>query len=167
MAAGLRSRPSQKSKRALPGSFPVANRITVTTHCDDKSLVKPAQTFLRPVAAACLLLAGLGAGCSSTREAPRLARTWTEAEIAVSNLTPYPWRIALRPKEGEPKLVQVQPRETFAIVLAGGDYSVEQTLVSGQSAAPTTRNFSARFEPGERYRWSLATLLASDEAAAP
>ncbi len=127
----------------------------------------------RPAAAACAraacLLAVVGfAGCAGTPEAPRLAKARTEAEIAVTNLTPYPWRIALRPAAGmEPKLVQVQPRETFAVVLAGGDYQVEQTLIAGDRDAPTSRNFQARFEAGERYRWSLATLLSADDTVAP
>lgn len=118
--------------------------------------------------AACLLALAALAGCAGRPEAPRLAKMRTEAEIAVTNLTPYPWRIALRPAAGmEPKLVQVQPRETFAVVLAGGDYQVEQTLIGGERESPTSRNFQARFEAGERYRWSLATLLSADDTAAP
>lgn len=128
-------------------------------------MVMRAPIFLSLVALAGVLLAGLGAGCSSTREPPRLARSWNEAEIAVTNLTPYPWRVALTPKEGEARTVQVQPRETLAVVVPGGDYRVEQTLLSA-SAVPS-RTFQARFEAGERYRWSLATLLAADETVTP
>jgi hypothetical protein len=117
---------------------------------------------------ACLLIALAGGGCSTLPEAPTLATDQREAEIAVTNLTPFPWRIALRTAQGAAvKTVNVQPRESFAVVVAGGDYVVEQTLVTADPAAGTTRNFSARFEPGERYRWSLATLLSSEGPASP
>ncbi len=117
---------------------------------------------------ACLLVGLVLAGCVSKPEAPRLAVGWKEAEIAVTNLTPYPWRIALRsPAGADIKTVQVQPRETFAVVVEGGDYVVEQTLVAADPTVGTTRNFAARFEAGERYRWSLATLLSSETAPSP
>ncbi len=107
-------------------------------------------------------------GCTTTPETPRLAMTWREAEVAVSNLTPYPWRIALRSPQGaEVKTVEVRPRESLAVVVAGGEYVIEQTLVATDPAVATTRNFSARFEAGERYRWSLATLLSAEDVVAP
>lgn len=113
------------------------------------------------------LMAGFTA-CSTTGEAPRLALRGNDAEIAVNNLTPYPWRIALRSPQGaEVKTVQVQPRESFAVVVTGGDYVIEQALVAADPTVASTRNFNARFEPGERYRWSLATLLSSEAAESP
>jgi len=115
-----------------------------------------------------LLVAIGGAGCSTPSEIPALAKGRQEAEIAVTNLTPYPWRIALRTPQGaDVKTVNVQPRESFAVVVTGGDYVVEQTLVAADAAAGASRNFSARFEPGERYRWSLATLLSTEEPVLP
>lgn len=120
-------------------------------------------------------LAGLGAawllclvGCSTAPETPRLATTWREAEVAVSNLTPYPWRLALRSPQGaEVKTVEVRPRESLAVVVAGGEYVIEQTLVAPDPAVAKSRSFTARFEAGERYRWSLATLLSAEEVVAP
>lgn len=113
------------------------------------------------------LLLGL-AGCTTAPETPRLANTWREAEVAVSNLTPYPWRIALRSPQGaEVKTVDVRPRESLAVVVAGGEYVIEQTLVATDPAVATSRNFTARFEAGERYRWSLATLLSAEEVVTP
>src|SRR5688572_2054642 len=88
----------------------------------------------------CLLIGIGGTGCSTTPETPTLARARSEAEIAVTNLTPYPWRIALRTPQGaDVKTVNVQPRESFAVVITGGDYLVEQTLVTTDPAAGTTR----------------------------
>jgi hypothetical protein len=114
-----------------------------------------------------LVLAIIAGGCATPRTAVLATGRW-DAEIAVTNLTPYPWRIALRTLQGaEVKTVNVQPRESFAVVIAGGDYEVVQTVIAADTVASDTRNFSARFEAGERYRWSLATLLSSEDAITP
>lgn len=129
------------------------------------------RSFLRrlPAVRVAAVLLALGAGgCATSSEGPRLGSKWRDAEIAVSNLTPYPWRIALRSAESaEPKLVQVQPRESFAVVVAGGDYQIEQALVATDPTVAMSRSFNARFEAGERYEWNLATLLSAETPVAP
>lgn len=90
------------------------------------------------------------------------------AEIVVTNLTPSPWRLALRsPKASDAIRVEIKPRETFTMTLPGDVYVVEQTIIPLIPTETTTRQFTAKFEIGERYRWSLATLLATEDVAAP
>jgi hypothetical protein len=114
------------------------------------------------------LLTLLTAGCYTTQETPRLARDWREAEVAVANLTAHAWRIALRSPQGEEvKTVEIRPRESVALVVAGGDYTIEQTLFAPAPVGTTVRRFPGRFEAGERYHWTLATLLSAEEALAP
>jgi hypothetical protein len=115
------------------------------------------------------LLALMGiTGCASAPPTAGLARHWRDAEIAVTNLTPHSWRIALRTALGaDVKTVEVKPREAIAMVMPGGDYVVEQVLLALDPAEATKRNFSARFEAGQHYHWSLATLLSAEEPVAP
>lgn len=123
---------------------------------------------LASIVASCILLALGAGGCATEPAASSLATSRRQAEIAVTNLTPHAWRIALRSPQGaDIKTVEVKPRESLAMVVDGGSYVVEQTLVTADSAAGEKRNFNARFEPGERYRWSLATLLTAEEPVAP
>lgn len=121
-----------------------------------------------PGIAVLTLLTLLTAGCYTTHETPRLARDWREAEIAVSNLTAHPWRIALHSPQGEAvKTVEIRPREAVALVVAGGDYTIEQTLFAPAPVGTTVRRFPGRLEPGERYHWTLATLLSAEETLTP
>lgn len=123
------------------------------------------------IVAGALALALAGAGCASAPKvlapvaAPRLA------QIAIANLTDYTWAIEARPAPGATvQHWQVAPRATLEIALAGGDYVFAQTIVSpAASVGAATRRVSATFEAGERYEWSLATLLSAprDEAPAP
>lgn len=108
------------------------------------------------------------AGCSTTNETPRLTRDWREAEIAVSNLTAHAWRIVLHSPQGEAvKTVEIRPREAVALVVAGGDYTIEQTLFAPAPVGTTVRRFPGRLEAGERYDWTLATLLSAEEVVTP
>lgn len=121
-----------------------------------------------PGFAVLMLLTLLIAGCTTAPETPRLARDWREAEIAVSNLTAHAWRIALRSPQGEEvKSVEIRPRESVALVVAGGDYSIEQTLFAPAPVGTTVRRFPGRLEAGERYHWTLATLLSAEETPTP
>jgi hypothetical protein len=107
-------------------------------------------------------------GCSTAPPTPSLATRRNDAEIAVTNLTPHAWRIVLRSPQGaDVKTVDVKPRESLALVVTGGEYVVEQTLMAAGPTETTNRNFNAHFEPGEKYRWSLATLLSAEEPTAP
>ncbi|MBL9209632.1 MAG: hypothetical protein JNL92_04140 [Opitutaceae bacterium] len=124
---------------------------------------------LRSIPAALVLLLGLAvSGCSTAPEVPRLATDWRDAEIAVSNLTAHAWRIALRAPTGEEvKAIEIRPRESLALVVAGGEYTIEQTLFAPAPVGATTRRFPGRLVSGERYQWTLATLLSAEEAVTP
>lgn len=116
-----------------------------------------------------VLLIGLAvSACSTAPEIPRLATRRSDAEVAVSNLTAHAWRIALRSPTGEEvKTIEIRPRESLALVVAGGDYTIEQTLFAPAPVGTTTRQFPGRLESGERYQWTLATLLSAEEAVTP
>jgi hypothetical protein len=150
-----------------------AGSVSEAAGCADNERVKSAHPLFRRSGACCLLLAGLGiaaagAGCATTAETRALAKDGREAEIAVTNLTAYPWRIAVRTLHGaDVKTVSVQPRESFAMVIPGDEYEVEQTLLASPTTGGGIRTFTARFEPGQHYRWSLATLLSNDDSGAP
>lgn len=105
-------------------------------------------------------------GCAS---APTVAVTAPNhaAQIAIANLTDYAWNVTARPAAGGKALVwPVAPRGSVEIELAGGDYIFEQAIVGGSApVAAAKREFPIRFEPAERYEWSLSTLLSADSAA--
>lgn len=130
------------------------------------------STFLRRLGPAgffaLLLGAGALSGCATAPIDGRAALPPGNAEIVVTNLTASPWRLALRsPKASDAIRVEIKPRETFTMTLPGDVYVVEQTIVPLVPTETTTRQFTAKFEIGERYRWSLATLLATDDVVAP
>lgn len=115
-----------------------------------------------------LLLSGVVAGCVSAPTGNKLALPAGHAEISVTNLSPHLWQLALRaPQASDAIRVDVKPRETFAVTMPGGEYVVEQTLMAVGFSTPSKREFTARFEAGERYRWDLATLLTTEDGSAP
>lgn len=91
------------------------------------------------------------------------------ARLAVVNLTPHVWRIAVSASAGgEPRVLQVEGHATVELELTGGDYHIEQTLLTTSAQGGATRVFPAAFEAGQAYRWPLATLgSVSDESEAP
>ena len=112
------------------------------------------RRFIAPLWAALAL-----AGCATLPDvvtpppAPALAR------LAVVNLTPHVWRIAVSAMAGgEPRVVQVEGHATVELELTGGDYRIEQTLLAASGQDGATRAFPAAFEAGQAYRWPLATL---------
>jgi hypothetical protein len=107
-------------------------------------------------------------GCASAPAANKLALPPGHAEISVTNLSPHLWQLALRaPQASDAIRVEVKPRETFAVTMPGGDYVVEQTLLAVGRTTSATRQFTARFDAGERYRWDLATLLTTEGSSVP
>ncbi len=88
------------------------------------------------------------------------------ARLAVVNLTPYPWAIAVAPAAGgDARLVRIEPRGNADLDLPGGDYRIEQALISTPARPETVRQFPARFDAGQTYRWPLATLSSEADGA--
>jgi hypothetical protein len=166
------SREARKSRTGRPSFAGAGRGSEAGRNADTWGVSCPPPLYARlrsiPVLVVFSVL-GLGfAGCSTAPEVPRLSADWRDAEIAVSNLTAHPWRIALRSPQGEEvKAVDIRPRESLAVVVAGGDYTIEQTLFAPPPLGATTRRFPGRLESGERYQWTLATLLSAEEAATP
>ena len=110
------------------------------------------RRFIAPLWAA-LALAGCATLPDVVTPPPALAR------LAVVNLTPHVWRIAVSATTGgEPRVVQVEGHATIELELTGGDYRIEQTLLAALGQSGATREFPAAFEAGQAYRWPLATL---------
>ena len=120
------------------------------------------RSFLRSGWAA---LGGLGwclatAGCISPRPPPA-AIPPVVARLLVENLTDYEWHIAVAAAIGpETREARVAARSSIEVTLAGGDYVIEQTVVTGIAGGGLARRLPARLEPGQTYRWRLGTLLS-------
>lgn len=85
--------------------------------------------------------------------------------MVLRNISPHRWKVTFRPvMQVTPLVVQVAPRATDELSLAGGEYQIEQAVESGGADRPAPRTFSMRLEPGGRYRWVLATLLTAEGA---
>lgn len=165
-------REARKSRPAAAGYFPGGRHSEVARTADTEGVPSKPTPFpptrSLPGLAVLLLLTLLTAGCQTAQVTPRLTRDWREAEIAVSNLTAHAWRIALHSPQGEAvKTVEIRPREAVALVVAGGEYTIEQTLFAPAPVGTTVRRFPGRLEAGERYHWTLATLLSAEEVLAP
>ena len=104
------------------------------------------------------------AGCTTTQQhGPSSAVT--RAQLHITNLTPYTWSVVAS-RDGAP--VQSTQVGKFAIIdlsLTEGDYEIEQTLLDAPLATVPARRFAVRFESGESYQWSLATLQSATEGA--
>lgn len=98
------------------------------------------------------------AGCATLPDVVTPPPAPAPARLAVVNLTPHVWRIAVSATAGgEPRVVQVEGHAMIELELAGGDYRIEQTLLAA-SGGGATRAFPATLEAGQAYRWPLATL---------
>lgn len=110
------------------------------------------------------------AGCATSPGLVAPSSVPATARLAVVNLTPHVWRIAVSsPSGGEPRVMQVEGHATVELELTGGDYRIEQTLLTASAQGGATRVFPAAFEAGQAYRWPLATLgsMADDSEAQP
>jgi hypothetical protein len=117
------------------------------------------------VLSGCLLLGGCGSPAPISKNTER-----QPAHLVVMNLTDYRWRITIARLPAPPTAdFQVEARESRSIDLAGGEYTIRQTVLSEGAASELSRELPAKFESGENYRWRLATLLseAADPAPSP
>jgi hypothetical protein len=89
------------------------------------------------------------------------------ARLLVENLTDYEWDVAVAATAGtEVCSARVPARGSIALNLAGGDYVIEQTARLERARPALVRKAPARLEPGQTYRWRLATLLSSPAGGA-
>ncbi|HEY4248946.1 MAG TPA: hypothetical protein VGM64_19130 [Lacunisphaera sp.] len=126
------------------------------------SLFHPIAFSLRglcPVFAFVFLLAGCAA--------PDLAPVKTPAppaHLVVINQTDYEWRVTVHRVSGESvRELRVLARASETIDVAGGDYVIEQTMLPTAGAPELSRAIPSRLEPGQTYRWRLATLLSESK----
>lgn len=102
----------------------------------------------------------LVAGCAGPAVAPVKVPP-APAHLVVINQTDYEWRLTIDRASGElVRTVRVLARVSETIDVSGGDYVIEQTMLPTASAPELSRKISSRFEPGQTYRWRLATLLS-------
>ncbi len=131
------------------------------------AIVRPAQTSpFQPVA---FYLRGLALGfalefflvsCAAPELSPVKAPS-PPAHLVVINQTDYEWRLAINRASDEPvRNVEVVARASQTLDLPGGDYVIEQTMLPTAAAPELSRKISSRLEPGQTYRWRLATLLS-------
>ena len=110
------------------------------------------------------LVAALGlAGCA-TAPTPVMTPAAAKAHLSIVNLTNYAWRLTLTaPRSDEARDVRVEPRSSVELELAGGDYQIEQAMLTSPDSPESVRRFPARLDAGQTYRWPLATLMAGAE----
>lgn len=86
------------------------------------------------------------------------------ARVQLVNQSDYGWRISAQSSAGGAPLIWlVAKRETRELTLPGGDYQIEQTMVSDPSAADAPRRFTCTLEAAQTYRWRLTTMLSAPE----
>ncbi len=114
-------------------------------------------------------LAGLLAmgGCAAVPPSPPAVVPAPVAHLRLINQTNYDWRITLTNTSGKETVASpVPPRAAVPLELAGGDYVIEQVIISPTATPGLTRRIPARLEPGQTYHWRLDTLL-SDSSGDP
>jgi len=109
-----------------------------------------------PVALVLLLAA---AGCGRVPKPP--AGAVSLAHCVIVNLVDCEWRIAIAPVAGgEARALHLAARASQAVDLPGGDYMIEQTLLTADAGNDSSRLFSMRI--GSRTDVPLESCNASD-----
>ena len=105
-------------------------------------------------------------GCAAPAPLP-VKEASLPARLEVINETDYEWTITTTHASGEPAIdSRLRARATLALDLRSGDYRIEQKQVALPDSPPSelSRKISLRVEPGQAYRWRLATLLSEPAA---
>ena len=114
------------------------------------------------VASVALTASALLAGCGSAPVAPAARpSTPASARLEITNTTDHVWEVKLATAEGtEVGRTRVAARGQATLSVPGGVYVVTQSVLASSGRPGGSRSFPAELEPGEVYRWPLATLLA-------
>jgi hypothetical protein len=109
---------------------------------------------LSSAAAAIALMLG---GCTIPAPAPV-----ERAQLSFENLTEFHWEIqGWADPRAEPYVWRVTPKTSLQVQVPAGDWTFEQAVLPN---GPKRRT-GAHLQPGESYRWPLATLLSGTEPA--
>ena len=116
-----------------------------------------------------VLLAGGVGGCASGVAEPRVAATAVASQpvrLTITNEATRAWQLSFLDLDGfEVRQVRLQAREEATVELAGGEYTLEQSLLAASGARESVRRFPLRLKAGGTYNWTLATLLTDATAA--
>jgi hypothetical protein len=67
---------------------------------------------------------------------------------------------------GETRIWQMAGAASLKVDIPAGEYTVDQTMLVENPGPEARRSFPMRIEPGQTYRWRLATLLSGGSAEA-
>jgi len=133
---------------------------------------KPAPKLGR-LTLVCLCLLGVGAvffwvRCAGTNQA-LAGKVPVDASAAAAHLTIVndsncEWRIVITPAlGGEVQTWKLPVAKSQEAVLPGGDYVVDQTMLTVAISTVQTRRFPMKLDAGQAYRWRLVTVLSGDD----
>lgn len=95
-------------------------------------------------------------GCTKAAPHPSPAAT---AHVVVVNLSDCVWQITLTARGSvQSRVSQLPSRASRESDLPGGDYAIEQAIVTENAGLGATRRFNLHLDVGQTYRWRLATL---------
>ena len=98
-----------------------------------------------------------GSAPSAVTKAKLLAR------LTLLNTSDCEWQIVITSvASGDRGTWKLPVAKSIEAELAGGDYVVEQTMLTDGVGADATRRFSMQLEAGQSYRWRLMTLLSEE-----
>lgn len=99
----------------------------------------------------------------AARNAPLVIPSFA-ARLTMINDSNCEWMItATLVEDGEGQTWKLQIGKSLEVILAAGEYQVEQRMLSTETGAAQVRRFSMKLEAKQNYRWKLVTLLSGDE----
>jgi len=105
-------------------------------------------------------------GCAAAPKASGGAAP--SAHVTVVNLTDYRWQLDIVPEKGTRHFIErLEPRQTANLDVPGGNYQIDQSILTETDRPNPPRHFTAQLVAGQTYHWPLATLQsdAADDTA--
>jgi hypothetical protein len=101
----------------------------------------------------------------SATEPSAVSKPKQMARLTMLNSSRCEWQVVTTSvASGDRRIWKLPVAKSIEADLVGGDYAIEQTMLSDSPGPDATRRFTMRLEAGQSYRWRLMTLL-SEEAA--